>query len=151
MSDPTKQDQDERCPLCYKPVVTKPLRSNKDVLACLKHFRDKRQEFLVCLSLDSGERLINQRVVTIGLLDVALAHPREVFAGPLTDRAASVIIAHNHPSGVAAPSGNDIALTQQLAAAGQLLGMPLQDHFIVTRAGYFSFRDRGLIDSTRRR
>ena len=145
MSGRTKPDQDEPCPICYKPVVTKPLRSNKDVLACLKHFRDKRQEFLVCLSLDGGGRLITQRVVTIGLLDTALAHPREVFAGPLTDRAASVIIAHNHPSGVAVPSNHDIALTQQLAAAGQLLGIPLQDHFIITANGHYSFKGNALL------
>lgn len=145
MSGLTKSGQDEPCPLCFKPVVTRPLRSNKDILACLEHFRDKRQEFLVCLSLDGGGRLISQRVVTIGLLDMALAHPREVFAGPLTDRAASVIIAHNHPSGVATPSDKDIALTQQLAAAGQLLGIPLQDHFIVTGTRHFSFKQRGLV------
>ena len=125
--------------------MTRPLRSSRDILSCLKHFRDKRQEYLICLSLDSGGRLINQRVVTIGLLDAALVHPREVFAGPLTDRAASVIIAHNHPSGETAPSKQDITLTQQLAAAGQLLGIPLQDHFIVTAKGHYSFRQGGLI------
>ncbi len=99
----------------------------------------------MCLSLDSGGRLINQRVVTIGLLDAALAHPREVFAGPLTDRAASVIIAHNHPSGVAAPSDHDIALTQQLAAAGQLLGIPLQDHIIIAAKAHYSFKANSLL------
>jgi DNA repair protein RadC len=145
MSTQIEPSHDEPCPLCYKPTITKPLRSNKDILACLKHFRNKRQEFLVCLSLDSGGRLINQRVVTIGLLDTALAHPREVFAGPLIDRAASVIIAHNHPSGVPTPSKQDLSLTQQLAAAGQLLGIPLQDHMIITKTGYFSFRRHGLI------
>ncbi len=125
--------------------MTRPLRSSEDILFCLKHFRDKRQEYLICLSLDSGGRLISQRVVTIGLLDAALAHPREVFAGPLTDRAASVIIAHNHPSGEATPSRQDIVLTQQLAAAGQLLGIPLQDHIIVTVNGYYSFKQSWLL------
>jgi len=99
----------------------------------------------VCLSLDSGGRLISQRVITIGLLDTALAHPREVFAGSLTDRAASVIVAHNHPSGICEPSSEDIKTTQQLMAAGVLLGIPLQDHYIVTKTGYFSFREQGLI------
>lgn len=145
MNDQTELELNEPCPLCHKPVVTRPLRSSKDVLTCLKHFRNKRQEFLVCLSLDSGGRLIRQRVVTIGLLDAALAHPREVFAGSVTDRAASVIIAHNHPSGVASPSKQDIALTQQLAAAGQLLGIPLQDHIIVTAKKHYSFKEHNLI------
>lgn len=140
--------KNELCPDCKSLVAAssvKPLRSSKDILVYLDHFRDKRQEYFVCLSLDSGQRLLARRVVTIGLLDATLAHPREVFAGPLTDRAASVIIAHNHPSGIASPSKHDIALTQQLAAAGQLLGMPLQDHFIVTASTHFSFRGHGLL------
>jgi len=135
------------CVVCQQPTITKPLRSTQDVLACLKPFRDRRQEYFVTLSLDSAGRLIRRRVVTIGLLSVSLAHPREVFAGPLMDRAASVIICHNHPSGIAEPSKEDIKTTQQLVAAGILLGIPLRDHIIVTKSGYFSFREEGLIDS----
>lgn len=141
-------DEGELCPLCQSPVtleMPKPMRSAKDILACLEHFRSKKQEYLISLSLNSDQRLIARRIVTIGLLDTSLAHPREVFAGPLTDRAASVIIAHNHPSGVAEPSKNDIALTQQLVAAGLLLGIPLQDHIIIATQAHYSFRGNGLI------
>lgn len=134
------------CLVCQQPTVSRPLRSTKDVLACLEHFRNKKQEYFVSLSLDSGGRLIKRRVVTIGLLNVSLAHPREVFAGPLTDLAASIILAHNHPSGVAEPSGEDIKTTQQLVAAGILLGIPLVDHVIITKMGYFSFREQELIE-----
>ena len=116
-----------------------------DILPHLKFIRNKRQEYFVCFSLDSGRRLIKRRVVTIGLLDVSLAHPREVFSGPLKDYAASIIIAHNHPSGAAEPSRQDIQTTQQLIAAGQLLGIGIWDHIIVTRTGYFSFRNEGLL------
>lgn len=140
--------KDFACPLCHDFSDTKntrALRSNKDILIYLDHFRDERQEYLVCLSLDSGQRLIARRVVTIGLLDVALAHPREVFAGPLTDRAASVIIAHNHPSGDPTPSKQDIQMTQQLVAAGLLLGIPVKDHLVVTSSAYYSFSRHGLI------
>lgn len=137
------------CPVCQQPIVSKPLRTTKDVLACLEHFRDKKQEYFVTLSIDSGGRLIQRRVVTIGLLNVSLAHPREIFAGPLTDRAAAIIICHNHPSGEAEPSDEDIKTTQQLIAAGILLGIPLRDHFIVTKTGHFSFREQGLIDVTK--
>lgn len=133
------------CVVCQQPNVTKPLRSTQDILACLKPYRDKRQEYFVTLSLDSAGRLIKRRVVTIGLLSVSLVHPREVFAGPLMDRAASVIIGHNHPSGTVEPSREDVKATKQLVAAGLLLGIPLQDHFIVAR-GYFSFREQGLIE-----
>lgn len=121
------------------------LLTNKDVLARLNFIRTKRQEYFVCLSLDSSGQVITRRVVTIGLLDVSLAHPREVFAGPLKDRAAAVIIAHNHPSGNVEPSKQDIETTQQLIAAGQLLGVPLRDHIIVTRLDHYSFNDSGMI------
>lgn len=136
---------DGQCPVCQKPTIAKPLLHIQDILLCLKQFRDKKQEYFVCLSLDSGQRLINQRVITIGLLNVSLAHPREVFAGALTDRAASVIIAHNHPSGVAAPSNEDIKTTQQLVAAGILLGIPLRDHVIITEREFFSFSKNRLV------
>lgn len=135
------------CVFCEQPTVSRPLHSTRDILACLEFFRDKKQEYFVTLSVDGDGRLILRRIVTIGLLDVSLAHPREVFAGVITDRAASVIIAHNHPSGIAEPSSEDIKTTQQLAAAGILLGIQLWDHVIVTKTGYFSFREQGLIDS----
>lgn len=111
----------------------------EDALRHLSFIRNKRQEYFICLSLDSGGRVIKRRTVTIGLLDMALAHPREVFAGPLKDRAASVIVAHNHPSGDPKPSRADIKTTQQLVAAGILLGVPVGDHIIVAGQEHFSF------------
>ncbi|MBL8159769.1 DNA repair protein RadC [Candidatus Saccharibacteria bacterium] len=122
-----------------------PLRTQRDILARLDDIRHKQQEYCVCLSLDGGQRLLAQRTITIGTLDAVLAHPREVFADPIVDRAASIIVAHNHPSGHAAPSPKDITLTQQLAAAGQMLGIPLRDHVIVTRSGHYSFRQHHLL------
>ena len=119
---------------------TKPLLTCEDILPYLKYIRNKKQEYFVCLSLDSGHRLIARRTVTIGLLDMAITHPREVFAGPLKDRAASIIIAHNHPSGDPTPSKADIKTTQQLVAAGQILGVRLRDHIIVTAREVCSFK-----------
>ena len=98
-----------------------PLIAQRDILARLDDIREKRQEHVVCLTLDGGQRLIAQRIISIGTLDIALAHPREIYADAITDRAASVIVAHNHPSGEVLPSNKDITLTQQLSAAGQLL------------------------------
>ena len=124
----------------------KPLLTTTDaVLAQLNFIRAKKQEYFVCLSLDSAQRLIVRRTITIGLLDVSLVHPREMFAGPLKDRAASVVIAHNHPSGDAMPSQTDIKTTQQLISAGILLGIPVGDHLIVTREGYYSFKESHLL------
>lgn len=124
---------------------SKPLHTVEDALPYLKFIRTKKQEYILCLSLDSGNRLIARRVVTIGTLTSSLVHPREVFAGPLKDRAASVIVAHNHPSGDPHPSRKDIEATQQLIAGGILLGIPLCDHIIVSREGYFSFRSRHML------
>lgn len=122
-----------------------PLLSQQEILARLHSLRTKQQEYFVCLSLDGGQRLIAQRTVTIGTLDTVLTHPREVFADAIADRAASVIVAHNHPSDDPTPSEQDITLTQQLAAAGQLLGMHLADHLIVTKTKHFSFRQNKLL------
>jgi len=122
-----------------------PLRTMQDILVRLIDIRARQQEHFVCLSLDGGQRLIAQRTITIGTLDTVLAHPREVFADAIVDRAAHIVIAHNHPSGEARPSQKDSALTQQLAAAGQLLGIPLRDHIIVTKTDHYSFRQHHLL------
>ena len=122
-----------------------PLRTQKDILTRLSDIRDKQQEYCICMSLDGGQRLIAQRTITIGTLDSVLTHPREIFSDAIVDRAASVIVAHNHPSGNARPSAKDITLTQQLAASGQLLGIPLRDHIIVTKREHFSFRQHHML------
>lgn len=122
-----------------------PLRSQHDILTRLIDLRTQLQEVFVCLSLDGGQRLIAQRTITIGTLDTVLAHPREVFADPIADRAACVIVAHNHPSGDPTPSEIDVRLTQQLVASGQLLGIPLRDHIIVSNAASYSFRQHHLL------
>ncbi|HSW98994.1 MAG TPA: DNA repair protein RadC [Candidatus Saccharimonadales bacterium] len=122
-----------------------PLRTQHDMLVRLQDLRTKQQEYLVALSLDGGQRLIAQRTVTVGTLDMVLAHPREVFADAIADRAACVVVAHNHPSGSAQPSAKDTAFTQQLKAAGQLLGVELYDHLILAKTEHFSFRQHHLL------
>ncbi|HXH26507.1 MAG TPA: DNA repair protein RadC [Candidatus Acidoferrum sp.] len=122
-----------------------PVLTQSDIIARLSDIRHKQQEHFVCLSLDGGQRLISQRTVAIGILDSVIAHPREVFSDAIVDRAASILVAHNHPSGNAQPSDKDIQLTQQLVAAGQLLGIPLRDHVVVSKNDYFSFRQHHLL------
>lgn len=122
-----------------------PLRSQQDILARLGEIRSKQQEHFVVLTLDGGQRLIAQRTIAIGTLDSVVAHPREVFADAIADRAASVIAAHNHPSDDPSPSQKDISLTQQLVAAGQLLGISLADHVIVTKHSHFSCRQHHML------
>lgn len=122
-----------------------PLHTQQEILARLADIRTRQQEYFICMSLDGGHRLIAQRTITIGTLDSVMAHPREVYADAIADRAASIIVAHNHPSGDAKPSHKDVTLTQQLAAAGQLLGIALQDHIIVTKTEHFSYRQHHLL------
>ena len=117
----------------------------KDVLPFVQQIRDKQQEYFVCLSLNGANEVIENRVVTVGLLDSNQVHPREVYADPLTDRAASIIVAHNHPSGTLEASPEDVALTDRLARAGKLLGIPLLDHIIVTKHGYLSLKQSGYL------
>jgi DNA repair protein RadC len=121
--------------------VTKP----DDILRLLPDLASKRQEHFICITLNGAGEVLGNRVITVGLLNHSLVHPREVFADAITDRAASVICVHNHPSGSLEPSSQDIAITQQLREAGALVGIPLIDHIIVSRAGHTSLRERGLL------
>jgi DNA repair protein RadC len=116
-----------------------------DVLPLLAHIAGKSQEHFVCISLNGANEVIENRIVTIGLLDRSLVHPRDVFADVIADRAAAVIFAHNHPSGDLQPSDADLKTQEQLERAAKLLGIRVLDHVIVTRKGYFSFQEAGLI------
>ena len=117
----------------------------QDVLPLLADIREKQQEYFICISLNGANEVIEKRVVTIGLLDKSPVHPREVFADVISDRAASVIFAHNHPSGDEQPSESDRRIHDQLTQAGNILGLRILDHVIVTRKSYFSFQEAGLI------
>lgn len=136
------------CPVCQNPMrlkSTRPIRTTADILPHLEHYRNKRQEFFVCISLDSSSRPIARRIVTIGTLTSTLVHPREIFADPIADRAAAIIIAHNHPSGDALPSREDIETTQQIVAASLILGIQLRDHVIVAAEEHYSFRKHRML------
>ena len=122
-----------------RPVVDSPEKA----VALLANIRDKKQEHFVCLTLDGASRLIAQRVVTIGTLTASLVHPREVFADAITDRAAGIIVAHNHPSGSLEISQADRDVTDRLTEAGKLLGITLIDHIIVTKGEYRSIVGQG--------
>ena len=115
----------------------------EDVLPYLQSIRAKRQEHFVCLSLNGAHEVIESRVVTVGLLDTNQVHPREVFADPIADRAAAILVAHNHPSGTLRASPEDIALTTRLVRAGELLGIRVLDHVIVTEDAFLSLKTSG--------
>jgi len=117
----------------------------EDALPYIRHIADKKQEYFVCLSLSGAHEVIESRIVTVGLLTSSQIHPREVFADAIADRAAAVILAHNHPSGNRDPSPEDLALTRQLVEAGKILGIEVLDHLVVTKRGHTSLKEAGHI------
>jgi len=121
------------------------IENAEDVVPLLADIVGKTQEHFVCVTLNGANELIEKRIVTIGLLDKSLVHPRDVFADVITDRAAAVIFAHNHPSGDLQPSEADLKTQEQLVNAAKILGIRVLDHVIVSKRGYFSFQEAGLM------
>ena len=116
------------------PLIDSPEKAAEQLAA----IRDKRQEHFVLLTLDGARRLICNRIITIGTLTSSLVHPREVFSPAIEDRAASVIVGHNHPSGSLDVSLQDREVTRRIQQAGELLGIRLDDHIIVAGDGFVS-------------
>ena len=120
------------------------IRHPWDIVPFLRHYSVRKQEQFICVSLNGAHEITAIRVVSVGTLTHTLVHPREVFADPLMDRAASVIFAHNHPSGSLEPSKEDIELTHRLYQVGDLLGINVLDHIILAPNGeYLSFIEAG--------
>lgn len=105
--------------------------------------RDRRQEEFWVLYLDTQNRVLVERCLTVGILNSSLVHPREVFAPALAHAAASLLLAHNHPSGDPEPSPEDLRVTLQLVESGRLLGIPVRDHVVIGDGRYVSLRERG--------
>ncbi|CAM3817959.1 RadC family protein [Marinicrinis lubricantis] len=119
------------------------IRSPDDVRDAVQDLKYLDREHFVCLYLNTKGRVIGRETVSIGTLNAAIVHPREVFKGAIRRGAASVIFAHNHPSGVPSPSAEDISLTERLAEGGELLGIEVLDHIIIGGNDYYSFKEQG--------
>jgi DNA repair protein RadC len=102
------------------------------------------REHFLCCHLDVKNRLLSRELVSVGHLSSALVHPREVFKGAILANAASVCLAHNHPSGDPEPSREDLELTRRLVRAGELLGIPVLDHVVVAAGGFRSVAEQGI-------
>src|SRR6476646_8982259 len=123
-----------------------PVRSPRDVVELFAaRLEDLPVEEFHVAVLDSQHRLERDIMVTRGILNSSLVHPREVFREAIAERAAAIILVHNHPSGDPTPSADDRAVTDQLVAAGRLLDIPVHDHLIVGRGRYVSFAEAGLL------
>ena len=124
-----------------KPLVKTP----KDVVALVGgRLKGKRKEHFLTLLLDTRNQLIKVAEISIGSLDTSIAHPREVFREAISASAASVILAHNHPSGDPEASEDDIRLTKKLAEAGEIIGIDVLDHIIIGDKNHLSLKREGL-------
>jgi DNA repair protein RadC len=124
-----------------RPILRSPDDVTREVRSRLK---GKKKEHFVVLCLDTRNRLITRKLVSVGSLDTSIVHPREAFREAVSSCAASVIFAHNHPSGDPEPSKEDIELTKRLAKAGEIIGIDVLDHIIVCDKSYVSLKARNL-------
>jgi len=121
------------------------ITSASDVFAFLQEYSVKDQEHFLLITLDGASKVINKHCVFIGTLNQSLVHPREIFRKAIVDNSAGIIIAHNHPSGTLEASRADIQITQRLKEVAKLVGIELLDHVILSKKGYYSFSDEGIL------
>jgi DNA repair protein RadC len=119
------------------------IRHPLDIFNTVRHYADRRQERFICISLNGAHEILAVRIVTVGLVNRTIVHPREVFADPIADRSCAVCCAHNHPSGELKPSPEDDDVTLTLLRAAEILGIRFLDHLIFSEASYFSYRQSG--------
>jgi DNA repair protein RadC len=120
--------------------------SPEDAWNLVRHFDDRKQERFICCTLNGAHDVIAVRVVTIGLVNRTIVHPREIFSEAVADRASAIFVAHNHPSGRLEPSPEDREITNRLKEAGVVLGIPLLDHLIFSHESYLSMVESGQME-----
>lgn len=131
----------------WKPLNRK-IRNAKDVYEAIRHYANRKQEYFLSINLNGANEIINIHLITKGILNKTIIHPREVFALAIEDRANAIIIAHNHPSGNLQPGDDDIHTTQVLIDSGKILNIPIYDHIIFSEFNYYSFLENKLIFET---
>ena len=111
----------------------------------MEELRHLREEHFVCLFLNTKNQVIGRQTLSIGSLNASIVHPREVFKAAIRRSSASILCAHNHPSGDPTPSAEDVQLTRRLADAGQLIGIELLDHLVIGDNRFISLKEMGCI------
>lgn len=117
----------------------------RDVYENLFEYRYARKEHFIVVYLDVKNQEIKKQIVSIGTVNFSVVHPRDVFEEAVKNLASSIIVVHNHPSGILEPSQEDIKLTHRIVEAGKLLGIEVVDHVIIGKNGYYSFKENSLI------
>lgn len=121
------------------------VRGPETIFELTADIRRSNREHFVGFYLNSRNQVLRREIISIGSLNASIVHPREVFIPALAVSAASLILAHNHPSGDPSPSEEDLAITRRIAESGRLLGIELLDHVVVAREAYTSFKERRLL------
>ncbi|MBS7294581.1 MAG: DNA repair protein RadC [Treponema sp.] len=119
-----------------------------DIIPYLKNYAICQKEHFVAVTLNGGHDIIQIHVVSVGTVNRTLIHPREVFGEAIRENAAALILCHNHPSGRIQPSEEDVETTKLLLEASQIIGIPILDHIIIDKNGYFSFLEHNLLFET---
>ena len=121
-------------------------RSCKDpkaIFDLVRHYGDRQQEHFIIVMLNGAHELMGVNVVTVGLVNRTIVHPREIFSDPIRLRATAIVLAHNHPSGNLEPSPDDIETTLRIRKAGLILGIEVLDHIIFSTDAYLSMAESG--------
>jgi DNA repair protein RadC len=127
-----------------KPPVA--VRGPEDALSVVRpRFKKHQVEVFLVVLLNARHEVLGVETISIGSLNASIVHPREVFRPAILQSAASILLAHNHPSGDPEPSEEDLSITKRLVEVGELLGVPVLDHVIVAKRGLVSFRSRQLL------
>jgi len=125
------------------------IQNPQDIVKAIQSsIKDKAKEHFKLILLNTRNKIIGISTISIGTLNSNLVHPREVFKEAIAHSAASVVLAHNHPSGDSEPSEDDLIITKRLTEAGKILGVEVLDHIIITKNGFFSFKEKGLISKS---
>ena len=125
----------------YKKKVI--MKDSDTVFREMRDIKKWNKEAFVGFYLDSQSKVISREIISIGILNSVIVHPREIFRTAIIRNANAIIVAHNHPSGNLEPSSEDIEITKKLRQSGDIIGIKLFDHVIVSNEGYYSFSDRG--------
>ncbi len=129
----------------YGNKKTKLIIKPKDILMLMRDEAIKKKEYFVVFYLNVRNQMIQKEIISIGSLSASIAHPREVFEPAVRHHAGHIILAHNHPSGDCVPSQEDLQTTRRLIKAGEILGIEVIDHIVVTRDDYFSMKEKGMM------
>jgi DNA repair protein RadC len=147
---PTHTKKEER--LTYDIISERTVRKTErittpyDVVRLVKRYNRMKQECFVVITLNSMHKPMRVSLATIGLVNKALIHSREVFNRAIADMATAIIVCHNHPSGDSNPSEEDKDVTKYLCQAGSIVGIPVLDHIIIARNSHYSFKADGFIN-----